>query len=194
MKASSSNEFGSRPRNAILTWQRYVLTEVSSMARTAMARLPEPHSCVRACNAASCALQPMCIVIGASVSFPTPVRLVLPWPYCWFAVPPPPCRSASTAFLSRSSWLDDDSGMGMLGAGCWSAWGSRDTVPCWPHGNISQCIPPQRRQLDGGGPFKSNDHPLLLVRMVWSPTCDILALTCGWCRVPVMAACGQILA
>ena len=30
-----------------------------------------------------------------------------------------------------------------------------------------------------GGGFKLKDQPLLLVKMVWSPSCDILAYTWG---------------
>ena len=69
--------------------------------------------------------------------------------------------------------------------------GSSDTLPFAPQGNISQCGWPHLLQLASGGPFKSKVHPLLPVRIVWSPTCEILACTWGWCRVPVTAACGH---
>ena len=75
----------------------------------------------------------------------------------------------------------------------------RDTLPWAPQGNISQCGCPSllaslALPFAGGGPFRSKVHPLLLVRIVWSPTCEILACTWGWCKVPVTAACGHCLA
>ena len=60
---------------------------------------------------------------------------------------------------------------------------SSDALPWAPQGNISQWDCPHLLQFTGGGSFKSMVHPLLLVRIAWSPTCEILAYTWSWYMV-----------
>ena len=175
----------------------YVADELASTPRIAVAVPTVPHSSVLACMTTSWACQVSATVApmsGPSATFgpaPTPLSS------CHCCCPGSSARDCSRSCTMRRTASSEPSRCPPATpvcptgvAGC----GNRDTLPCAPHGNISQWSCPQRLQFAKGGPFRSKVYPLLLVITVWSPTCDILAWTCGWFRVPVSAACGQFLA
>ena len=181
------------PRKAPRTSYMYVSDELASTPLIAMPLPTVPHSSVLACMTLSCAFHAIPTVVT-----PGPVALRSPWSpcHCW--------RSGFIAFVWSMPWVMRSTTSSVPSvpatptgaAACVSAVaaGSSDTLPWAPQGNISQWGCPHLLQFAGGGAFRSKVHPLLLVRIVRSPTYEIWACTWGWCRVPVTAACGHCLA
>ena len=154
-----------------------------------------PHSSIVACMTLSRASH----AIGTVVTH-GPAALRSPWSpcHCW--------TSGFIAFVWSMLWIMRSIASSVpwlpttpTGApACVSAVaaGSSDTLPWAPQGNIIHCGCPHLLQFAGRGPFRPKVQPSIMVRIVWSPACEIWACTWGWCRVPVTAACdsgqGQI--
>ena len=142
------------PRNAIRTCCMYVADQLASTPRIAIAVPTVPHSSVLACMTTSWACQVSATVApmsGPSATFdpaPTPLSSChCCWPGSSARDCSKSCTMRRTASSEPSRCPPTTPACPTSVAGC----GNRDTLPCAPHGNISQWSCPQRLQLAGGG-------------------------------------------